>query len=78
VPDIYVDPQERRFRAVLLLDSRHALRKLVAVLVLQVEDEHRRRPPGALMAQIAGLLAEHGDVHGVAFDPETAASTVRD
>jgi hypothetical protein len=45
------------------------LRRLVAVLVLQVQDENRRRPPSALIAQIAALLADHGDVKGVAYDP---------
>jgi tRNA A-37 threonylcarbamoyl transferase component Bud32 len=72
VPPLYVDSQDRRFRAVMLLDSRHPLRRLVAVLVLQVQDEHRRRPPTALMAQIAALLIDHGDVIGVAFDPATS------
>src|SRR5205085_4105294 len=61
VPPLYVDSQDRRFRAVLLLDSRHPLRRLVAVLVLQVQDEQRRRPPTALMGQIAALLVDHGD-----------------
>jgi hypothetical protein len=75
VPAMHVDSQQRRFRAVLLLDSRHPLRKLVAVLVLQVQDEHRRHPPAALMGQIAALLIDHGDVNGVVFDPVTAANT---
>ena len=75
VPAMHVDSQQRRFRAVLLLDSRHPLRKLVAVLVLQVQDEHRRHPRAALMGQIAALLTDHGDVNGVVFDPATAANT---
>jgi tRNA A-37 threonylcarbamoyl transferase component Bud32 len=69
VPPLYVDSQDRRFRAVLLLDSRHPLRRLVAVLVLQVQDEQRRRPPTSLMGQVSALLVDHGDVIGVAFDP---------
>lgn len=74
VPATHVDSQDRRFRAVLLLDSRHPLRRLVAVLVLQVQDERRRQPPAALMGQIAALLIDHGDVNGVAFDPATRTS----
>jgi hypothetical protein len=74
VPALFTDSQERRFRAVLLLDGRMVQRRLVAVLVLQVQDEHRRRPPTALIAQIAALLADHGDVKGVAYDPPTTAT----
>jgi tRNA A-37 threonylcarbamoyl transferase component Bud32 len=72
VPAFFSDSQERRFRAVLLLDGRTGPRRLVAVLVLQVQDENRRRPPTALMAQIAALLADHGDAKGVAYDPPSA------
>jgi hypothetical protein len=72
VPALFTDAQEQRFRAVLLLDGRQTQRRLIAVLVLQVQDENRRRPPAGLMAQIAALLTDHGDVKGVAYDPPVA------
>jgi tRNA A-37 threonylcarbamoyl transferase component Bud32/tetratricopeptide (TPR) repeat protein len=68
VPPIYTDSQDRRFRAVGLIDSRHAVRRLVAVFVHQVQDELRRRPTPSLLAQIAAQLADHGDAIGVALD----------
>ena len=61
-------PKHRSFRAVLLVDLRGGTRRLVAVVVSQLNDEQRARPPQPLLAQIAAQLLDHGDVRGVGLD----------
>jgi hypothetical protein len=72
MPGLYVDPDGRSFRAVLLIDSRSSQRRLVAVLASQLNDEQRYRPPLPLLAQIAAQLIDHGDVRGVGLDEPMA------
>jgi hypothetical protein len=53
--------------AIMLLHEREGERRVAAVLAMQSEVV-RRRPPGALLAQIASQLLAHNDVQGVALD----------
>jgi hypothetical protein len=74
--ELYVDPDGRSFRAVLLVDEPKS--KIAAVLVLQVNEGQRWLPPPKLIGRIANQLLEHGDVPGVVLGEPPSGGALED
>jgi tetratricopeptide (TPR) repeat protein len=63
-PMRYVDPEGRELHPVMLVHTAGGQRKVAALLALNA-DRARRRPPAALLQQIARQLLAHKDVQGI-------------